>query len=244
MRNIWTIAQREYKHYFSSPIAYAVAFVILLILGILFYSNLLSYVYYNAAPGIQISVGPLVTLLLFTTPALTMNSMSDEQKSGTIELLMTSPIRDVEIILGKWLGGFLFLLTVLLVTWIFPIILNQLVSPGIDQGVLVTSYLGLVLMSAAFVAIGVAISSFFTNQIASFFLTLGVLLAFWMIGYPAEAGGAASGGEILRYLDLGSHYFDTFFLGIIDLKDVIYFLSLTVLSLFLGTTSIESRRWR
>jgi ABC-2 type transport system permease protein len=101
----------------------------------------------------------------------------------------------------------------------------------------------LVLMSAAFVAIGVAISSFFTNQIASFFLTLGVLLALWMIGFPAEAGGV-SGGEVLKYLDLGSHFFDTFFLGIIDLKDVIYFLSLTILSLFLGTTSIESRRWR
>jgi len=243
MRNIWTIAQREYKHYFSSPIAYAVAFVILLILGILFYSNLLSYVYYNAAPGIQISVGPLVTLLLFTTPALTMSTISEEQKSGTIELLMTSPIRDFEIILGKWLGGFLFLVTVLLITWIFPVILNQLVSPGIDQGVLVTSYLGLILMSAAFVAIGVAISSFFNNQIVSFFLTLGVLLAFWMIGFPAEAGGV-SGGGILKYLDLGSHFFDTFFVGIIDIKDVIYFLSLTVLSLFLGITSIESRRWR
>ena len=243
MRNIWTIAEREYRHYFTSPIAYAVAFVILLILGILFYSNLLSYVYYNAAPGIQISVGPLVTLLLFTTPALTMNTMSDEQKSGTIELLMTSPIRDVEIILGKWLGGFLFLLTVLLVTWIFPVILNQLVSPGIDQGVLVTSYLGLVLMSAAFVAIGVAISSFFNNQIASFFLTLGVLLALWMIGFPVEASGG-SGGGLLKYLDLGNHFFETFFVGVIDLKDVIYFLSLTVLSLFLGTTSIESRRWR
>ena len=108
MRSIWTIAQREYKHYFSSPIAYAVAFVILLILGILFYSNLLSYFYYNAAPGIHISFGPLVTLLLFTTPALTMNTMSDEQKSGTIELLMTSPIRRCRNHPGEMARGFYF----------------------------------------------------------------------------------------------------------------------------------------
>jgi ABC-2 type transport system permease protein len=108
---------------------------------------------------------------------------------------------------------------------------------------LVTSYLGLALICASFAAIGVAVSSFFTNQIVSFFITLGVLLALWMIGFPVEAGGG-SGGSILKYLDLGSHFFDTFYVGVIDLKDVVYFLSLTILALFLGTTSIESRRWR
>ena len=114
MRNIWTIAQREYKHFFISPIAYAVAFVILLILGILFYANLISAVYQGAVPGVQIVVGPLVTLLLFTTPAVTMNLLADEQKSGTLELLLTSPVRDFEVVVGKWLGGFQFLLTILL----------------------------------------------------------------------------------------------------------------------------------
>ncbi len=143
MRNIWTIAVREYKHYFISPVAYAVSFVILLILGILFYANILAASFQGGAPGVQIVVGPLVTLILFTTPALTMNTLAEEQKSGTLELLLTAPVRDFEIVVGKWLGGFLFLLTVLLISWIFPIILNMLISPGIDQGELITGYLGL-----------------------------------------------------------------------------------------------------
>lgn len=243
MRNIWTIAQREYKHFFISPIAYAVAFVILLILGILFYANLISAVYQGAVPGVQIVVGPLVTLLLFTTPAVTMNLLAEEQKSGTLELLLTSPVRDFEVVVGKWLGGFQFLLTILLISWVLPIILNQLISPGIDQGELLSSYMGLALMSAAFVAIGVAASSLFSNQIASFFLTLGILLALWMIGFPAQAMGSTGGG-IFRYLDLGDHFYQTFYLGIIDLKDVIYFLSITALGLFLGTVSLETRRWK
>ena len=98
-------------------------------------------------------------------------------------------------------------------------------------------------MSAAFVAIGVAASSLFSNQIASFFLTLGILLALWMIGFPAQAMGPTGGG-IFRYLDLGDHFYQTFYLGIIDLKDVIYFLSITALGLFLGTVSLETRRWK
>jgi ABC-2 type transport system permease protein len=243
MRNIWTIGIREYKHYFSSPIAYAVAFVIMLIVGILFYVNLVSYANYGMAPGIQIVIGPLVTLLLFTTPAVTMNTMADEQKTGTLELLLTAPVRDYEIIVGKWFGGFLFILTILLASWIFPIILNQLVSPGIDQGELLASYLGLALMCAAFVAIGIAASSLFSNQIAAFFLTLGIIMALWMVSYPAQSMGAG-GGEIVRYLDLGEHFYSTFYKGLIDLKDVIYYLSLTAVSLFLGSVSVESRRWR
>ncbi len=98
-------------------------------------------------------------------------------------------------------------------------------------------------MSAAFVAVGVAVSSLFNNQIAAFFLTLGILLALWMVGYPAQAMGA-TGSALLRYLDLGDHFYSTFYAGIIDLKDVIYFMSITALGLFFGTVSVETRRWR
>ncbi len=243
MQNVWTIARREFKLYFISPIAYAVACMILLILGVIFYANLLNAVYQQNVPGVQIIVGPLVTLFLFTTPAITMRSLAEEQRTGTLELLLTAPVRDWELVLGKWLGGVLFYLVLMLVTWIYPIILNQMVSPGIDQGLLITGYLGLFLMASAFVAIGVAMSSLFSNQIAAFFATLAVLLVLWMLGFPAQAMGGA-GSELLRYLDMSEHFYNTFYTGIIELKDVIYYVSASALALFLGTVSIETRRWR
>jgi ABC-2 type transport system permease protein len=246
MRNIWTIASREFKHYFISPIAYAVFFMILVILGVIFYANILAAIsgaYSQYVPGIQIVVGPLVTLLLFTTPAITMRSIADERRSGTLELLLTAPIRDWELIVGKWLGSFLFVLSIVVVTWVYPIILNQLVQPGIDQGLLVTNYLGLALLISSYIAIGIATSSFFSNPIASFFATLGILLLLWMIGYPAQAMGA-TGGKLLSYFDLSSHFYNSFYQGVIDLKDIIYYISVTGLALFLGKISIEVRRWR
>jgi ABC-2 type transport system permease protein len=243
MGNIWTIAQREYKHYFISPVAYVIAFMILLILGILFYGNLLGSILQQVPPNIQIVLGPLVTLFLFTIPAITMRTLAEEQRMGTLEILLTAPVRDWELVVGKWLGALLFLLTIILVTWLYPLVLNRIVSPGIDQGLLVSGYLGLVLLVAAMVAIGVAVSSLFTNQIAAFFACLGILLVGWMVSYPAQ-NATGTGAEILRYLDMSEHFYSTFFQGILELKDIVYYLSLTALALFLGTVSIEVRRWR
>jgi ABC-2 type transport system permease protein len=246
MRNIWVIAEKEYKHYFISPVAYAVSLAILLILGILFYANILAASMQQFVPSIQIIIGPLVTLLLFTSPAITMRSLSEEQKTGTLELLMTAPVRDWEVVVGKWLGGVLFILTLLLVTWFYPAVLNQLIQPGIDQGLMLAGYLGLFLMAASFLAIGVMTSSFFSNQIAAFFASLGILLFFWMVGYPAMAMGSASTpfSEVLRYLDMSEHFYPSFFRGIIEIKDIVYFLSIIAVSLFIGTMSVETRRWR
>ncbi|NMB91214.1 MAG: ABC transporter permease subunit [Chloroflexi bacterium] len=243
MANVWTIAKREYKHFFTSPIAYAVAFMIFVILGILFYATIVSASYQQYAPEIQVVLSPLVTLLLFTTPAVTMRSLAEENKSGTLELLLTAPVRDWELVSGKWLGNFLFVLTIIAVSWIYPLILNQVVQPGIDQGMLVAGYVGVLLLSAAILGVGVAISSMFNNQIAAFFVTLGVLLVLWMINVPSQAAGGI-GSEILRYIDFGEHYYNSFAQGIIELKDVVYYLSVTFLTLFLGTMSVETRRWR
>jgi ABC-2 type transport system permease protein len=243
MRNIWTIAKREYKLYFTTPIAYMVAFMILLVLGFIFYVNVSAAAIQQFAPGIELILGPLVTLLLFGTPAVTMRLVAEEQRMGTIELLLTAPVRDFELIIGKWLAGFFFLLTLLAATWVFPIALNALIDPGIDQGPLVTGYLGMVLICSALVAIGVAVSAFFSNQIAAFFATMGVLLVLWLIGTPAQAVGA--GGEnLLSYLDFGDHFYQTFYVGVIDLTDIVYYLSLTALALFIGTVAVETRRWR
>ena len=243
MRNIWVIAEKEYKHYFISPIAYAVAFTVLLILGVVFYANVLAASMQQFAPSIQIVIGPLVTLLLFMTPAITMRTVAEEQKNGTLEILLTAPVRDWEVVIGKWLGGVLFILTLLLITWFYPIVLNQIIQPGIDQGLMMTSYLGLFLLASAFLAIGVMVSSFFSNQIAAFFATMAILLVFWMIGFPAQAMGA-NGGELLRYLDMSEHFYNTFYRGIIGLKDIVFYISVIALALFLGSVSVETRRWR
>lgn len=243
MRNIWTIARREYRLYFDTPMAYMVAFLYLVVLGVIFYFNLVTAIYQQFAPTVQAVVGPMVTLILFLTPALTMRLLAAEHGEGTIELLLTAPVRDWELIVGKWLGAFAFMATLLLITLIYPMILHQFVDPGIDQGILITNYLGLLLMSAALLAVGVAISSFFRNQTAAFFATLGVMLLLWLIGIPSQASGGA-GSSIWLYLDFRSHFFNTLYRGIIDLSDVVYYLSLTALALFLGSLSIEIRRWR
>ncbi len=243
MRNIWTIARREYTYYFSNPVAYLVAFMILLIMGILFYANITAAILQQYPATVQIVIGPLTTLLLFGTPAITMRLLAEEQRSGTMELLLTTPIRDWELILGKWLGAYFFVASVVLITWIFPVFLNQMIEPGIDQGLLISGYLGVFLFCSALVAIGVAVSSLFSNQIAAFFSTLGVYLVLWLIGTPAQAMGGA-GSELLSYLDFGEHFYTTFFQGVIDLSGIVYYLSVTALALFLGTISIEIRRWR
>jgi len=243
MRNIWTIAKREYHLYFSTPMAYMIAFLFFLVLGLLFYANIIAYSFQQYAPSLSVVVAPMVTLLIFVTPAITMRLIAAEQGMGTIELLLTAPVKDWELIVGKWLGGLLFVLTLLLVTLIYPLILHRLVTPGIDQGKLISSYLGLLLIAMSLISLGVAISSLFKNQNAAFFATLGAVLLLWIVGAPSQASGSI-GSEFLRYLDFRSHFYNTLFQGIIDLTDVTYYLSLTALFLFLGTIIVETRRWR
>ena len=260
MRNIWTIAKREYDHYFISPIAYVVAFMMLLTVGVIFAINVYYYVQ-NAfqggggTPDISAVTGAFGFLLVLTIPALTMRLLADEARMGTLELLLTAPVRDFELVAGKWLGGMLFILSVLAVTLIFPIMLNgivigkftllsPLVSPGIDRELMLSSYLGVILVAAAFLALGVGISAVFTNQIAAFFVTLSVfVLLWWLIGFPAQVvqGG---GGEIFNYLSMQSHFYDAFNSGSVKLTDIVYFVSLIALGLFMGTTAVEVRRWR
>ncbi len=242
MRKVWIIANREYKKYFSTPAAYAIAFMLLLILGFLFYINILGALVSQFAPGVDIVLGPLVFLLLFVTPAITMHLLSDEQRMGTIELLLTSPIKDWELVVGKWLGGFLFVATLVLVTLIYPFFMNFMISPCIDQGPLISGYLGVLLVSASLVAVGVAVSAVFSNQIASFFVTLGLLLLLWIISAPNQSGAGSS--QLLTYLDFRQHFQTTFINGVIDVRDIVYYLSLTAISLFLGSAIVELRRWR
>jgi ABC-2 type transport system permease protein len=250
MRNIWTIAKREYDHFFISPIAYVVAFLILLTTGIIFAINVLYFIQnafqtFGQTPDIGSITGAFGFLLVLSIPAITMRLLADEARMGTLELLLTAPVTDFELVAGKWLGGFLFILSILAVTLVYPLILHfGLVSPGIDQQLVISSYLGVILVAASFLALGVGISAIFTNQVAAFFVTLSVfVLLWWLIGFPAQLL-QGTGGEVFQYLSMQSHFYDSLNVGNIKLSDLVYFISLIALGLFIGTTAVETRRWR
>ncbi len=247
MLNIWIIAKREFNQYFISPIAYVIAFLFLSVISLIFVLTLLSISVnqfgFVTPPDARFVTGTMAFLMVLATPAITMRSIADEVRMGTMELLLTAPVRDHELVIGKWLGAFLFMLTLFASTLIFPILINQMVLPGIDQLVLISGYLGVILLGAAFLSLGVGISALFTNQITSFFTTLVVLIVmWWLIGAPANI--LPGGAEIFRYLDISTHFYDFFNEGIIPLTGVVYYLSITALGLFIGSAAVEMRRWR
>lgn len=250
MRNVWTIASREYHRFFSSPIAYVVAVVTFLTLGIIFALTVVIYSQNasggfgapSSAPDLTGVTGTFTFLMVLSIPALTMRLISDENRMGTMELLLTAPVRDWELVVGKWLGGFLFMLTLIGVTVIYAFILNALITPGLDQLQVVSQYLGLILVAAAFLALGVGVSAMFSNQIAAFFVTLGLfVLLWWLIGFPANY--VLAGSPLFTYLDMSSHFNSHLNTGVVALSDLAYYLSLTALGLFAGTTAVEARRW-
>jgi ABC-2 type transport system permease protein len=247
MRNIWTIAKREYKIYFSSPLAYIVMLIILSVIGVIFALNIINLTSnpfgVNQAPDISIVTGPMAFLLVFSAPALTMRLLADEQRMGTLELMLTAPVRDWELVVGKWLGSFLFVLTIIAITIVFPFLLNSMVTPGIDQQMMLSSYLGIILVAAAFLSIGVSISAMFSNQFAAFFLSMGLLIILWfLIGIPAQI--LFTGGDIFNYFNMNDRFYNSLNQGIINLSDIVYFLSVTALGLFIGSIAVETRRWR
>jgi ABC-2 type transport system permease protein len=246
MRNIWTIAKREYDNYFNSPLAYAIAVGMFFILGI-YFSIILYVMQEQAMMGGGVPETSWITdlyafLMVLVSPALTMRLIADEARMGTLELMLTAPVRDFELVAGKWLGVFLFVLSITLVTLIYPIFISNMVSPNIDWWAVASSYLGLALLFAAVLALGTGISAIFTNQFVASFVTLVMVLVLWfIIGFPANY--LPEGGEVFRYLSLSEHFNQSMNSGTINLSDVVYYLSLTALGLFAGTTAVEIRRW-
>ena len=244
MRNIWTIAKKEYASFFNSPIAYVVGAVVFLVMGIFFSFDLNAAINYQYTPDFTYELDILIFPLIFLAiPILTMKTLADENKSGTLELLLTAPVRDYELIVGKWLGTFSFFMSLILVTWFYPIVLNFIMDPGIDLPMILSNYIGVTLMAAAMTAIGIYISSIFKNTIAALMASLGALLLFWLISVPAQffSGSVA---EIFTNLSITEHYYNGFRTGMVALSDIAYYVSLTALALFLGTRTIESKRWR
>jgi ABC-2 type transport system permease protein len=242
MRNVWTIAKREFNMYFASPVAYALGFGVLLVMG-LFFNDSLGRAAQGGAPDMTQTIGIFVTLMLFMTPAITMRLVAEEQRTGTIELLLTAPLREWELVLGKWLAALGFVGLLIAVTLIYVLILARLTVPGLDWGSLAALYLGVLLLVGAMLAVGLFISTLFTNQIAAFFAIIGATLLMWIIDLPFQTATGVV-GEFFRYLAFPTHIYDNFFSGVVDLNDVVYFLSIMIFFLFLAARSVESRRWR
>ncbi len=238
MKNVWTIASRELKSYFASPIAYVVSALFLVVSGFFFTLILIS----SQDASLRSSFSNMTFILILLAPALTMKLLAEEQRMGTIELLLTSPVNDWQVVLGKFLGG-LILFAIMLVgpTLYYVLILKLLGSP--DPGPIFTSYIGILLLGASFLSIGVFASSVTQNQVIAYFLGLTILILLWVIDFASSIAGTGPAGNIVTYLAITGHY-TNFFQGVIDTQDVIYSLSVVVISLFLATQVVQTRRWR
>jgi len=211
MRNIWTIARREIKLYFGSPIAYIVGLLIFLITGIYFVLTVYlagqsAYTSGSAtAPGPDLVVGLMVFLFLFAVPALSMRLMADEHRNGTLELLLTAPIHESELVIGKWLGSFLFVFLIILVTFIYPIVLNGLVTPGIDQGLMMANYLAITLVAASFWR---SVPQFLASLITSSRHFLPHWPCYSSCGWSlvASCSDARHGQQYFTYLSMSNHF--------------------------------------
>lgn len=240
-----TIARREFVSYFASPVAYVVAVAMMLVLGILFYLNFNTALLQGGGPNMaQWVLAPFVTLVLFLFgSAMTMRLLAEESRTGTMELILTAPVREWELVLGKWLAAFGFFVVILVLSLIFSLIANAYSTPALNWNEILVAYLGVALMTGALLAIGVFASSLFANQIAAFFAAEGIILTLWLAGLPLqnETGWLA---DFLEYIELPGHYYDSFATGVINLGDTLYFVSIIAFFLFAAARVVESRRWR
>lgn len=256
MRNVLTIVRKELRAYFVSPIAYVVLTGFLLLGGWFFFNllsrfNMLLGIYTQLQQGAadqlnlnEFVIAPLMhnlsIVLVILVPMITMRAYAEEKKGGTYELLLTSPLRTGEIVLGKFLASFLFICIMLGMTGVYPAVLIAFGNPEI--GVLLAGYLGLLLLATSFVAVGLLTSSFTENQIIAAVSGLVATLLLYIIGWPADTAGEVL-GPLLRYLSATEHFAEMVN-GLIDTQDLVYFVSLILLSLFLTQRSVESLRWR
>jgi ABC-2 type transport system permease protein len=252
---IWPIFKKEMRLYFTSPVAYVVLAVFLVIAGYFFYSifNFFAMASMQAAMNPQMARDLTVTesvlrplfsnisvILLLLIPLLTMRLFAEERRAGTIELLLTYPVRDGAVLIGKYAAAFALYVIMLAFTLVYPALLAYFAR--VEWGPLLTGYLGLLLMGATFLAVGIFASSLTENQIVASLITFGVLLIFWVLGWSADAVGGPW-GKVLSDLSILEHY-DTFAKGILDTKDVIYYVNFTIVALFLTLRSLEARRWK
>jgi gliding motility-associated transport system permease protein len=254
MRNVLAITQREIKAYFASPIAFILIGFFVLLFGYFYYALLSFFERQSMQMGMgggpqamnvnQMLISPLLVnatvILLFVFPLITMRTYSEEKRSGTIELLLTSPLTDLQIILGKFLGAMALYAAMLVVTFIHVGLLFLYGTP--EWKPVLTGYLGLLLMGGCFLSVGLLISSLTKNQIVAAMATFGVFLMLWVINWIGSFVGPTT-QAVLQHLSITEH-FDDFAKGIIDTKHLVYYFSFIAFGLFLTMKSVDSERWR
>ena len=254
MRNVLAIAEKELRSYFASPIAYILIGFFSLLFGWFFYVYLMAFVnqseqmmQFGGGGGANVNqmmirglLQNTAVIILFVMPMITMRTYSEEKRSRTVELLLTSPVTDLEIILGKFIGALALYGAMLLVTMLYILILFKIGNP--EWRPIVAGYLGLLLMGGCFLSTGLFISSLTKNQIVAGFLTFATFLMLWVIGWLGESSSPTT-RDVLNYISITEH-FEDFARGIIDTKHVIYYLSFITFGLFLTAKSVDSERWR
>jgi ABC-2 type transport system permease protein len=254
MTNIWIICRKELKSYFSSPIAYGLMAFFALISGYFFYAATAIFVTRGMESqmmgrGMPMDVNEWVirpvlmnvsVIGLFLIPMITMRLFAEEKRSGTIELLATSPVRDSEIILGKWLAAVLMYACILGISALNLLILFAYGRP--DWRPVLVGYLGLILQGGCLLAIGTFISTTTRNQIIAGVGTFAICLLLWVLDWVTAFQTSAS-SKVISYLSVVTH-FEPFSKGVLDSKDVIFYISAIFLGLFLTARSMESLRWR
>lgn len=254
MRSVFTIATKELRAYLVSPVAWVVATIFLLVTGLLFYNVVSWYslqsfqmMQFQGAMG-QVNVNRMVfeptfrnvaVTLLLLVPIVTMRLLAEERKNRTAQLLFTSPVRLGEIVAGKYLAAVLLLAGMLLVTAYMPLLVWF--YGELDWGPVLTGYLGMVLLIGAFVSFGLFASSLTENQIIAAVVTFGILLVFWLLGWAGQMGGDFA--EVFDNLSIITHL-DGFLRGVVELKNVVYYLSVSAFGLFLTHRVLDSNRWR
>jgi len=254
MRNVWIICRKELGSYFVSPIAYILLLIFGLVVGYFFWFFLGRFVLIGMEMQmrgemypmsinediIRPLLGNMSVIGLFFIPMITMRLFAEEKRTGTIELLATSPVRDLEIIVGKWLAAVVLYSCLLLFTALNLAFLFRYGNP--DWKPLLVNYLGLLLQAGAFLAIGTFLSTLTKNQIIAGATTFGVILLLWLMSWVGEYE-TATWARVLSYMSVITH-FESFGKGVIDSKDTIFYLTVIFLGLFFTARSMESLRWR
>lgn len=253
MRNVLVICRKELGSYFASPIAYILLTLFGVIFGYFFWVVLGSFINYSMEAQMSGSYYPMnlneqiirpllsnvAVIGLFFIPMITMRLFAEEKRSGTIELLATSPIRDIEIVIGKWLASVALYACLLLFTAINFAFLFKYGHP--DWKPILIAYLGLLLQAGGLLAVGTFISTLTKNQIVAGAVTFGVCLLLWIVGWVDYE--TAAWAHVLSYFSVVNH-FDSFARGVLDSKDAIYYATVIFLGLFFTARSMESLRWR
>ena len=241
-QTLWVIFKNEFTSYFASPIIYLVGAIWLLIAGAFFSLSLVGFNTGQGAPSMAGMLQPMVFLMIFIAPALTMRLLSEERRSGTQELLLTSPVRDWEVIVAKWLGAWAVFSVFIIITFVYPILLITRGTP--DVPLMITGYLGLWLMSGACLAIGTLASSLTQFQAVAFMMSMGGLLFLWLSTFITRLFTGVLVADVLNELALDSHFRSMVQRAVIDPIDIAYFFGMIAVSLFLATQVLSSRRWQ